>query len=370
MSDDRVFGLESVRADGWFERVVSNVPALGRLCEGLGEALVALALVAGFRIVSAGIDRVSGEVTNLQWVREGDGGTEISDSGPPEALRAEVLAALLGEADVTSELPEDPDVAVLRQAIGPRYVLLAPLFGLTLLRISVERGDEMKLTVGHDGVEEIVGLRQLRRFLRSRVIDVLQAQRNRSVSIDLERVEVARQAFAGGRYDEVVAHLAGWVSPLMMYLRTPEAAALESRTRADLARALGMLGESFDKLGRSEEGEETLRLAVQYAQDGGAAAELYRTLARVLIGRERRPESIGLIRRALTLEPAMREMLPDLGMGYLETGRMVAALGCLREARSLGMEGARLEALEAGLHSLLGARYEAFVQHVSAAPAE
>ena len=44
----RAFGLESVRADGWFERVVGNVPALGRLCEALGEALVALSLVAGF----------------------------------------------------------------------------------------------------------------------------------------------------------------------------------------------------------------------------------------------------------------------------------------------------------------------------------
>ena len=38
--------LDGVRADGWFDRVLAGVPALGRLCAGIGEALVALSLVA------------------------------------------------------------------------------------------------------------------------------------------------------------------------------------------------------------------------------------------------------------------------------------------------------------------------------------
>ncbi len=117
----------------------------------------------------------------------------------------------------------------------------------------------------------------------------------------------------------------------MMYLRTPEGAALEPNTRAELARALGCLGDALRNLNRAEEAEEVLRLGSQYAQDGAAAAELYRSLARVLIARNRRAESIALIRRALSLEPAHTELLPDLALGFLASGRAVAAAAILQE---------------------------------------
>lgn len=369
MSTEGSFPLDVVRADGWFERVVTSVPALGRLCDGLGEALVALSLVAGFRIVSAGIDRVSGEVTTLQWVRDSDGGGETTDSGPPDALRSEVMAALLGDADVVTELSADPDMNELRQCIGPRYVLLAPLFGLTLEKLMARPGtpDEPRLVVVHERGQETVGLRQFRRFLRSRVIDVLQQSRNRSVAIDLEQIDVARAAFDAGRYDEVVGRLGGWVSPLLMYLRTPEGASLDARTRSELGRALGLLGESLHHLGRTEEGEETLRLGVQYAQEGAAAAELYRTLARLLIAENRRPESIGLIRRSLTLEPTAREMLPDLALGFIASGKLVAAIGVLREMRGEAPSD-RVQQVEESLRERLGdrlARYNMLVERAS-----
>lgn len=361
----RTYSLDAIRADGWFERVVGNVPALGRLCESLGEALVALSLVAGFRILSAGIDRATGEVTNLQWVRDSDG-AEVSDAGNPDALRSEVMAALLGDADQVVELSRTPDVAELRECIGARYVLLAPLFGLTLLRLELDAiGVDPQLVLAHDQGEETVGLRQFRRFLRSRVIDALQQQRQRSVAIDLEQAELARQDFEAGRYEEVVGRLGAWVSPLLMYLRTPEGAALDGKTRADLGRALGVLGESLHLLGRSEEGEETLRLAVQYAQDGTASGELYRALARLLIATGRRAESIGLIRRALTLEPAVRELLPDLCLGYLAANRAVAALGLLRELRAAGVAPSTLEPIDAEVRERLGdhlTRFEAMLQ--------
>ncbi len=361
----RTYDLEIIRSDGWFERVVTSVPALGRLCESLGEALVALSLVAGFRIVSAGIDRNSGEVTNLQWVRDNEG-SEVTDSGPPDALRSEVMAALLGDADEMVDLGDVPDPNDLRDCIGARYVLLAPLFGLTLLRLDATHRDEPRLTVTHERGQEEVGLRQFRRFLRSRVIDVLQQQRARSVAIDLEQAELAREDFDAGRYDEVVQRLGPWVSPLLMYLRTPEGAALDAKTRADLGRALGILGESLHLLGRSEEGEETLRLAVQYAHDGPAAGELYRTLARLLIATNRRAESIGLIRRALSLEPAVRELVPDLALGYIAAGRHVAALGVLRELRASGADASPLEPIERDLREHLGDAYTRFEAHLSA----
>lgn len=368
MTPERTFDLEPVRADGWFERVLANVPALAKLCEGLGEALVALSLAAGFRVVSASIDRTTGEISSVQWVREGEDSTEVSDQGPPEALRSAVLAALLGDADGVVVVPAEPDQNALRAAVGLRYVLLAPLFGIVLRRLSVDAQGDAHLLVSHERGEEMVALRHLRRYLRSRVIDALQTQRSRSVAIDLEEAERARVAFQGGRYDEVVGRLGAWVSPLMMYLRTPEGAALAPNTRSDLARALACLGDSLRHLNRTEEAEEVLRLGSQYAQDGAAAAELYRALARVLIARDRRAESIGLIRRALTLEPAHTELLPDLALGFLAAGRGAAALGVLTELRSSDADPSRLEPLRRALHERFGEALTRFEAAVSPQP--
>jgi hypothetical protein len=364
----RSFALDAVRSDGWFERVVTNVPALGRLCDALGEALVALSLVAGFRILAAGIDRTTGEVTNLQWTRDADG-SEVADAGPPDALRSEVMAVLLGDADPFVTLSSHPDPTELRDCIGTRYVLLAPLFGLTLLRLEVDALDgDPQVVVAHDQGEEAVGLKQFRRFLRSRVIDALQQRGARSMAIDLEQVELARKDFEAGRHDDVVARLGAWVSPLLMYLRTPEGASLDPKVKADLGRALGYLGESLHLLGRSEEGEETLRLAIQYAQDGHAASALYRALARLLIATGRRGESIGLIRRALTLEPTARELLPELAMGFLASGRVVAAAAIVRELRVEGVAPAILAPLEAAVRERLGPSWERLEAYLSDAP--
>jgi tetratricopeptide (TPR) repeat protein len=364
VSGERTYDLEPVRADGWFERVMANVPALAKLCEGLGEALVALSLSAGFRVVSASIDRVNGEVSSVQWVREGDDNTEVTDQGPPEALRSAVLAALLGDADGVVVVPAEPDQNALRAAVGLRYILLAPLFGIVLRKLTVDGQGDAHLLVSHERGEEMVALRHLRRYLRSRVIDALQPQKSKSVAIDLEEAERARAALRGGRYDEVVGRLGSWVSPLMMYLRTPEGAALEPNTRAELARALGCLGDALRNLNRAEEAEEVLRLGSQYAQDGAAAAELYRSLARVLIARNRRAESIALIRRALSLEPAHTDLLPDLALGFLAANRGTAALGVLRELHGAEFDPARLEAVRAALVARFGddlARFEGAV---------
>lgn len=373
MTEERTYDLEPVRADGWFDRVTANVPALGKLCDGLGEALVALSLAAGFRIVSASIDRLDNKVSSVQWVREGEDSPEAGNQGPPEALRAAVLAALLGDADEVLVVPHEPDQTALRGAIGLRYILLAPLFGIVLRRLTVDAQGEAHLLVSHDRGEEMVPLRHLRRYLRSRVIDALQPPRSRSVAIDLEEAERAHAALRSGRYDEVVGRLGGWISPLMMYLRTPEGASVDPGTRAELARALGCLGDALRHLNRAEEAEEVLRLGSQYAQDGAAAAELYRALARVLIARNRRAESIGLIRRALSLEPAKTELLPELALGFLAAERGTAALGVLRELqaqRSPDADPARVEAVRASLVEYFGddlARYEDFVTPEAAA---
>jgi tetratricopeptide (TPR) repeat protein len=352
--------------------VIAGVPALERLCSAVGEPLVALALAAGYRIASATVDRTTGDVSTLSWVRDLPDGSEQSASGPAATLRNEVLAALLGDADPNTPLAVKADADALRAFIGQRYLLLAPLFGLALRRLLVSDDGDARLVVGHDGIEEIVPIKQLRRFMRARIVDVLQGGRGRAVSIDLEQAAEARVAFDEGRYDEVVGKLASWVAPLMMYHRTPEGAALDASTRADISRALGVLGRTFHKLGRADESEETLRLAVQYAHDSPAAGEMYRTLARTMIDDGRFAEAIAPLRRALAVQAEPAQTLLDLARCYVKTGKAVAALACVRDARSRGA-GSDLDAVETEVRSALGSSigpFDALMGTSSGTPAD
>ncbi len=361
MSDAaREIELDGVRADGWFDRVIAGVPALDRLCTSLGDALVALSLAAGFKIQNASVERTTGEVAQLTWVREDASGAETSGAGPPASLRTEVLAALIGEAESTADVPEsgdDPDR--VRAFIGQRYLLLAPLFGLTLRRLLIDPEGEPRVVASHDGIDEIVSVKQLRRFLRSRVVEALQGARGRGVHIDLEQARIARVAFDEGRYEEVVGRLAAWVAPLMLYHRTPEGAALDSGTRADISRALGVLGQTFHKLGRGDESEEAMRLAVQYAHDSPAAAETYRTLARTMMAEGRFGEAIAPLRRAMSVEPESRDGLIELVQCFVQTKRAVAALGVLRVARARGVDADACARADAEVRAALGGTLEA-----------
>ena len=357
----REIDLEEARADGWFDRVTSGVPALDRLCTSLGDALVALSLAAGFRIQSAAVERTTGEVATIVWARDDEDGKEITGSGAPSLLRTEVLAVLIGEAEGNAPAPKPgDDIERVRAFIGQRYLLLAPLFGLTLRRLLLDDNADARVVAAHDGIEEIVTLKQLRRFLRGRVVEALQGGKGRGVHIDLEQARMAREAFDGGRYDEVVGRLAAWVAPLMMYHRTPEGASLDAGTRADISRALGVLGQTFHKLGRAEECEEAMRLAVQYAHDSPAAAETFRTLARTMISEGRFEEAVGPLRRALSVEPDHVGALLDLARCFVKIRKSVAALGVLRLARSKSVDEALLSAAEAEIRAALGPAVDAF----------
>ena len=305
----------------------------------------------GFRVMSAAVDRGTAEGSSaLTWVRDQEGGGEITGTGSTSMFRTEVLAALLSDGDPTAPLGESVGTDELRTFIGQRYLLLSPLFGLTLRQLVVGADDEARMVVFHDGIEEVVppSPSSCGRFLRARVVDALNAARGRTVSIDLEQAAEARTAFEEGRYDDVLAKLAGWVAPLMMYQRTPEGSSLDPGTRADISRALGVLGRTFFKLGRPEESEETLRLAVQYAHDSPAAAEIYRMLARTMIDGERLWTG-DQAAAALAGDRARVAGLPggssvvfreDEPRGWQRTG-------AFRKARKLGKTSEQLEAVEA-----------------------
>jgi tetratricopeptide (TPR) repeat protein len=262
-------------------------------------------------------------------------------------------------------LPEgEPDLEALRAFIGYRTVLLAPLFGLCLIELRVRSSGDVRIVVAHDGIEEVVALKQLRRFLRQRVVELLQGDGGRGhVAIDLAQADLARSALDQGRPEEAVARLISWLAPLSVFHRTAEGQAVDSATRARLARALGTLAEAYSQLHRLDERNEVLRLALQYALDGEAAPELYLALARAMLEEKREPEAIAPLRRALALGADALQVLPLLGVALAHAGRWVAALGCARALRSKGVADAALEQL---VRDALGSAlddYESWVEH-------
>ena len=334
--------LDGVRADGWFDRVLSGVPALGRLCAGVGEALVALSLVAGYRIVSASVDRNTSAVSELQWVRDVPGGEEEAGAGSPDELRDAVIAALM-EDEESPTLRGRVDDDALRAIVGMRTILLAPLFGIDMRAVTVGEAGTL-LALGADDGEVEVPLPEVRKFLRARVIEVLRAARPRAVTVDLAQLDAVCEAGAEGRDDEVLAVMAPQFGALVAYLRTPDGAAMGPEGRAVVARALATLGRSLMRIDRAEESGDAFRLAAQYAQDGPAAAEVYQSLGEALSVLGRPAEAIGPLRRAMALDPALRPaLLPMLTRCYLATGRAVAAAGLVEEMRAAGRDVAALE---------------------------
>jgi len=172
------------------------------------------------------------------------------------------------------------------------------------------------------------------------------------IAIELGCVPQAEELFSQGDFVAVKNLLATWPAALTIFLRTPEAQALQAETRAALAHALGLLGSSCSALGESAQAEEILRLAVQYAGDGEAAAGIYERLGEALCADNRMGEAIGPLRRAASL--GATTVWPRLGEAFLERGRFLAALGAVEEARSCGSTSPQLDTIQKTATQRLG----------------
>ena len=49
---DRIFPLDEVRTDGWFERIGEEIGSFQALCEIVGERFFAFSVIAGARITA------------------------------------------------------------------------------------------------------------------------------------------------------------------------------------------------------------------------------------------------------------------------------------------------------------------------------
>ena len=337
----RDFELDPVRTDGWFERIGEGIGSFQALCEIIGEPFFAFSIIVGARITALTVDRRNPELSLVDFVV---GAADADDGLEPQRLtladfRRRLVGALLVEDDKPAPAPQrETEIEGIQLYIGVRYLLLAPLYGYSLRKLLLRSGGPPEIVVLHDGVEETHDLESFRFKLRAVVREELDraASGGRS-AIDLSKVTEAEAAALRGEWNKVVQLLGSWPAPLAIFLRTPEGQLLTADARGLIAKGLGLLGSACVHLGEVEQAEEVFRIGIQYAQDGVAAAELFRRLGEALLQSDRAGEAIGPLRRALAFGGSPAEVLPPLARAFLRRKKWVAAYACLRDALEAGV---------------------------------
>ncbi len=333
------FSLETVRTDGWFERIGEGISAFSALCDILGERFFAFSIILGTRITSLVVDRHQPELSIVDFV-VGEG--EDADLEPQRLtlgdFRRRLVGALLVEDDAPpANLQRDSDTETVQLYIGVRYLLLAPLYGYSLRALVIESA-VVTLEAVHDGEDVTLPLDQFQLRIRSLVREELErVTSSRRNAIDLAKVAEAETAFEKEEYAKVVSLLGTWPAALGIFLRTPEVQLLSADVRALIAKGLGLLGSACVRLGETEQAEEVFRIGIQYAQEGFAASDLFRRLGEALVVAERPGEAIGALRRALSFGGTPRDVMPLLVRALLGRGKYLAAYACIREALDAGV---------------------------------
>ena len=336
------FPLDALRTDGWFERIGEGIGSFQALCEIVGERFFAFSIIVGARITALTIDRRSPDQTLVDFVV---GSAEAEGDLEPQRLtladfRRRLVGALLVEEEKQAPAPErDTDIEAIQLYIGVRYLLLAPLYGYSLVTLSIEgeKNKTSEIAVLHDGVEEKHELDAFRLRIRAHVREELDRVTTGARSaIDLSKVADAEACALRKEWPKVIALLGTWPAPLAIFLRTPEGQMLAPEARALIAKGLGLLGSACVHVGEIEQAEEVFRIGIQYAQEGMAAAELFRRLGEALLLNDRPGEAIGPLRRALAFGGLPQEVLPPLARAFIQRGRYVAAFGCLKDALAAG----------------------------------
>jgi tetratricopeptide (TPR) repeat protein len=340
------FSLEAVRTDGWFERIGEGIGSFQALCEIVGERFFAFSIIVGARITALTVDRRTPDQTLVDFVVGlGDADADLEPQRLTLAdFRRRLVGALLVEEDRDVTPPtRETDTESIQLYIGVRYLLLAPLYGYSLQKLVIEppsRGAAQlaQLWVRRDGVEEDYELETFRMRMRAHVREELErASSGQRSAIDLAKVAEAEAASLKGEWTKVIQLLGAWPAPLAIFLRTPEGQTLAPDARALISKGLGLLGSACVHLGEVEQAEEVFRIGIQYAQEGLAAADLFRRLGDALLKSGRAGEAVGPLRRATAFGAPNSEIFPLLGKALLERKRYVAAYACFRDAIAAGV---------------------------------
>lgn len=366
MSESRQFSLEPVRTDGWFERIGETIGSFQALCDIIGPQFFAFAMITGARITALTVDRRVPDNTMVDFTvgDEGDKNAQVQSVTLAD-FRRRLVTALVQEEPIPPAPKSAEDVDGLQQHVGVRYLLLAPLFGYGLSTLRID-GEGSRVDVLHDGVEETYLLSAFRARLRTHVRQEHEkmARHQNDGAIDLGRVADAEDAAKANNWTRVIELLGTWPAPLAIFLRTPEGQMLGIEARATVARGLSLLGSACVELGDHEKGEEILRLAVQYTNEGKGASDVYYRLGLALLSHERPGEAIGPLRRAVALEDVDKGVWAALGKAFLLRNRNMAALGAALAGLQRGVSLEALIPIQSEAAKRLGSGYKAWANYL------
>ncbi|MGE0786749.1 MAG: tetratricopeptide repeat protein [Sandaracinaceae bacterium] len=358
----KTYSLEKARADGWLEQLGEGSQGFAQLCEVVGTNFVAFSVIAGVRISALTVDprNLDASVVEFEDLR----GVQRMMLGE---FRDRLAHDMLLDDEPLGDLPDGPlDAEALQAFVGFRYILLAPLYGISLEELRVD-GSQAIIQARVDGTSSAMSLETLRELIRERVSSEVAQQRSPSpFSIDLNVVPRARAAAARGAHEEVSELLANWPGMLSLLLRTAEGQGLSGEVRATLAEALGLLGSAYVALGRQDWAQEVLRLGIQWAQDQlEVSADLFTRLADAHMAAGLYGQAIGPLRRALALGGPREVLLPALAKSFAARGRNIAALLCADEAVAAGASEDEVEAVREAAREALGEDWARFREHVA-----
>ena len=333
------FSLDAVRTDGWFERIGEGIGSFQALCEIIGERFFAFSIIVGARVTALTVDRRNPDQTVVDFVlgAADDVDAEVQRLSLSDFRRRLVGALIVDEARDAPAPTRETDTESIQLFLGVRYLLIAPLYGYSLRKLVLE-GADADVTAVYDGQEEIFDVAQFRGRIRSHVqAEIDRASSGQRGTIDLSKVAEAEAATAAADWSRVVQLLGAWPAPLSIFLRTPEGQMLASDARSLIAKGLGLLGSACVNLKEFEQAEEVFRIGIQYAQEGVAAADLFRRLGEALIQSGRAGEAIGPLRRSISFGGTAADVMPLLGRSLLVRKRYVAAFACFRSAIDAGV---------------------------------
>ena len=204
MPADASFPLTSIRTDGWFERIGESVGSFQALCDIVGERFFAFSMITGARITALTVDRRTPDNTLVDFV-VGAAEEEVTRADTQRLTLAEfrrrLVSALVADEPAGPPPKRATDTEAIQLHVGVRYLLLAPLYGYSLLELlTTPQGSELRLL--HDGVEATYALPAFRERIKTHVRQEL-ARVSKSGgrgAIDLSHVKAAEDAAAANNH--------------------------------------------------------------------------------------------------------------------------------------------------------------------------
>ncbi|MDJ0762077.1 MAG: hypothetical protein QNJ97_03735 [Myxococcota bacterium] len=329
--------LSDVRVDGWFDQLASRINHFDQICDTMGARLLAYAITLGVQIRSITTDPRVRANTTIEFTI----GDDRIQTLPLVEFRIRVVQAILQmqRTPITPTLPLTPEQGAA--IIGGKYLLLAPLFEISLEQVVLATLDEVptRAIVGYlskDGFN-FVTLSKFDELIKGKVRKDLATMGEEPFKIDLSAVDRARLAFEVEDYEKIIAALESWPGLLSILLQTPVIHELDDAQRAKLGEGLDLLGIAFEKKNRDEWSEELFKLGIQFARESHIAGRLFEHLGALLSKKERFSEAIGILRRAMALGQSEATLLAPLGWAYLKTGKLIPAAALLERAAASGI---------------------------------